>query len=78
MEQVRIEQSEGVFGCQDSGHPSSIPAMLSWCHSTLAPPPPHIPPGTHSLHRLMMPVFFFAFNVLLADSESGSISHDSP
>lgn len=33
---------------------------------------------THSLHRFMMPVFFFAFNVLLADSDKGSISHESP
>lgn len=38
----------------------------------------HLPLGTHSLHLLMMPVFFLAFNVLLADSDSGSISHDSP
>lgn len=38
----------------------------------------HLPLGTHSLHLFMMPVFFLAFNVLLADSDSGSISHDSP
>lgn len=37
VEQVRIEQSEGASGCQHGGHPSSIPAMLRWCHPTLAP-----------------------------------------
>lgn len=41
-------------------------------------PTSHRDERTHSLHRLMMPVFFLAFSVLLADSDSGSISHDSP
>lgn len=37
---------------------------------------PHCPPGTYSLQRLTMAVFFLAFRVLLADSEGGSSSHD--
>lgn len=55
--------------------------MLSQSCPALVPTSTPHPTGdqqTHSLHRLMMPVFFFAFNVLLADSDSGSISHDSP
>lgn len=61
--------------------PAWSPAILSWSGPTLVPTSTPHPAGdeqTHSLHRLMMPVFFFAFNVLLADSDSGSISHDSP
>lgn len=61
--------------------PARCPAVLSQSHPALAPTSTPHPTGdeqTHSLHRLMMPVFFFAFNVLLADSDSGSISHDSP
>lgn len=33
-------------------------------------------PGTHSLQRLTMAVFFLALRVLLADSEGGSSSQD--
>lgn len=75
MGQVRREQGEGAFGWQDSGHSRLVPcsAQPGMPHAG-----PHLPPGTHSLHLLMMPVFFLAFNVLLADSDSGSISHDSP
>lgn len=73
--QVRREQGEGAFGWQDSSHVILVPcsAQPEMPHAG-----PHLPPGTHSLHLLMMPVFFLAFNVLLADSDSGSISHDSP
>ena len=37
---------------------------------------PALTPGTHSLQRLTMAVFFLTLRVLLADSEGGSSSQD--
>lgn len=72
---MRRGQGEGAFGWQDSSHACLVPCNVQ---PEMSHAGPHLPPGTHSLHLLMMPVFFLAFNVLLADSDSGSISHDSP
>lgn len=68
---MRREQDEGGMA-QHHGHRGDNGL------GTRLHPASHQDEQTHSLHRLMMPVFFLAFSVLLADSDSGSISHDSP
>lgn len=50
--------------------------MLSLPEPRGGPQPRPGPPGTHSLQRLTMAMFFLAFSVLLADSDGGSSSHD--
>lgn len=68
---MRREQDEGGMAQHHRGHRGD--GLGTRLH-----PASRRDKRTHSLHRLMMPVFFLAFSVLLADSDSGSISHDNP